>query len=248
MDLHLEGRRAVVAAATSGLGLATARALAREGARVVICGRDGGRLAAALESLDGEPVGLLCDVSTADGGRELVERAAEALGGVDVLVTNGGGPKPGTFSTTSPDDHLSAIAQNLLSPIAMCHAALPTMRAQRWGRVLAITSVTVRQPIPNLILSTTARTGLTGFLTTLAREVASDGVTVNSLQPGLHLTDRISTVYGDDVTRLAADIPTGTIGDPADFGAIAAFMCSEHARFLTGAHIHVDGGAYAGLQ
>jgi 3-oxoacyl-[acyl-carrier protein] reductase len=124
----------------------------------------------------------------------------------------------------------------------MCDAAVPAMCEQRWGRVVAITSIAVRQPIPELILSNTARAGATGFLKTLAREVAADGVTVNSLQPGLHDTERVRQLGSDP-----SGIPAGTIGRPDDFGAIAAFVCSEPARFLTGTAVHVDGGAYAGL-
>jgi 3-oxoacyl-[acyl-carrier protein] reductase len=121
------------------------------------------------------------------------------------------------------------------------------MQERRWGRVVAITSLAVRQPYPELILSNTARAGATGFLKTLAREVAADGVTVNSLQPGLHDTERVRGLYGDAVDA-AAGVPAGTMGRPEDFGAIAAFLCSEHARHVTGAAIPVDGGAYAGLQ
>jgi 3-oxoacyl-[acyl-carrier protein] reductase len=130
----------------------------------------------------------------------------------------------------------------------MCYEAVPGMRAQQWGRVVAITSIAVRQPIPHLILSNTARAALTGFLKTLAREVARDGVTVNSLLPGLHATNRLSALYdADGLASLADGIPAGTLGDPADFGRVAAFLCSEPARFVTGTATPVDGGAYAGL-
>src|SRR5437870_11035460 len=124
----------------------------------------------------------------------------------------------------------------------MCQAAVPAMRAQRWGRIVAITSLAVRQPNPALILSNTARAGLTGFLKTLAREVAADGVTVNSLLPGIHATERVAALHGDE-TSAAAGIPAGRIGDPDDFGRIAAFLCSEHANYITGAALQVDGGA-----
>jgi len=129
----------------------------------------------------------------------------------------------------------------------MCDAAVPAMQAQGWGRVVAITSIAVREPIATLILSNTARAGATGFLKTLAREVAPDGVTVNSLQPGLHNTDRVRDLHGSDPDALTGGIPTGALGHPGDFGAVAAFLCSEHARFITGAAIPIDGGAYAGL-
>src|SRR5437870_6410575 len=119
----------------------------------------------------------------------------------------------------------------------MCQAAVPAMRAQRWGRIVAITSLAVRQPNPALILSNTARAGATAFLKTLAREVAADGVTVNSVQPGLHATDRLVKLYGGDPAAAAAEVPAREVGDPADFGAVVAFLCSDHARFITGAAI-----------
>src|SRR5262249_56018074 len=182
------------------------------------------------------------EVSTANGSRGFVESARDALGGLDILVTNAGGPPPGTFSSTGVDRYLAALELNCLSVIAMCDAAVPAMREQQWGRVVAITSIAVRQPIPELILSNTARAGATGFLKTLAREIAADGVTVNSLQPGLHDTERVRQLGSDP-----AGVPAGTMGRPDDFGAIAAFVCSEPARFLTGTGIHVDGGAHPGL-
>jgi 3-oxoacyl-[acyl-carrier protein] reductase len=128
----------------------------------------------------------------------------------------------------------------------MCQEAVPGMQAQHFGRIVAITSISVRSPIPNLILSNTARAGATGFLKTLAREVAGDGVTVNSVQPGTHATQRIRDVYGD-LNDAAAGIPAGELGRPEDFGAVVAFLCSDSARFITGASIPVDGGAYSGL-
>jgi 3-oxoacyl-[acyl-carrier protein] reductase len=130
----------------------------------------------------------------------------------------------------------------------MCQEAVPRMQSQRFGRVVAVTSLAVRQPMAQLILSNTARTGATAFLKTLAREVAGDGVTVNSVQPGMHATDRLTELYGDDLQAAATGIPAGTVGRPEDFGAIVTFLCSDQARFLTGAAIHVDGGAYAALQ
>ena len=248
MDLGLNGRAAAVAAGTAGLGLGTAKALAAEGVRVAVCGRDEERLAAALREIGHGAVGFVCDVSTADGGREFAERAISMLGAVDILVANGGGPPAGTFSSTPGSEYLPALEKNLLSVVAMCEVAVPPMRARGWGRVVAITSVSVRQPMPNIILSNTARAGVTAFLKTVAREVAADGVTVNSIQPGTHDTDRIRQLYGANIDAARAGQPSGTIGDAGDFGAIAAFMCSEQAKFMTGAHINVDGGSFAGLM
>jgi 3-oxoacyl-[acyl-carrier protein] reductase len=246
METGLAGRRAAVAAASQGLGFASAAALAAEGARVAICGRSKDRIEAAAARIGDAAVPLVADVSTPDGAARFVAEAREALGGLDVLVTNAGGPPPGTFATTPLENYTPALALNLLSVVAMCQEAVPGMQAQRFGRIVAITSISVRQPIPNLILSNTARSGVTGFLKTLAREVAGDGVTVNSVQPGTHATQRIRDVYGD-LDDTAAGIPAGEVGRPEDFGAVVAFLCSDSARFITGAAIPVDGGAYAGL-
>ena len=249
MDLGIAGRTAAVAGASSGLGLAAARALAAEGVRVAICGRDRERIEAAAAGVDGT-VPLVADVSTSAGATGFVEAAAEALGRVDILVPNAGGPPPGTFETTPLEAYLPALELNLLSTVAMCRAAVPAMCERGWGRVVAITSVSVRQPIGSLILSNTARAGVTGFLKTLALEVAGRGVTVNSVQPGLHLTDRARALYGDERAAAAAGagVPAGSLGDPDDFGAVVAFLCSAPARFVVGAALPVDGGTYQGLQ
>ncbi len=252
MDLGIAGRRAAVAAATSGLGLGAATALAAEGVQVAVCGRDPDRLATAVAHLrvhaTGDVHGLVGDVSTVEGAEAFVAEATEALGGLDILVPNAGGPPPGGFSATPLSAYLPALELNLLSTVAMCQVAVPGMRAQEWGRVVAITSLFVRQPPPGMILSNTARAGVTGFLKSLALEVAADGLTVNSVQPGSHATDRLRSMHGGDLTAAAAAVPAGVLGRPEDFGAIVAFLCSEHARFITGAALHVDGGAYRALQ
>jgi 3-oxoacyl-[acyl-carrier protein] reductase len=252
MDLGIAGRRAAVAAASGGLGLGAARALVADGVDVAICGRDADRLAGAvaeLEALAGGAVfGLQADVSTVDGAEAFARDASEALGGIDILVPNAGGPPAGGFSSTDLSAYAPALELSLLSTVAMCRAAVPPMRERRWGRVVAITSVSVRQPIAGLILSNTARAGVTGFLKTLALEVAADGVTVNSVQPGSHATDRLRSIHGGDLTAAAAAVPAGELGRPEDFGAVVAFLCSDHARFITGAALPVDGGAYRALQ
>jgi len=251
VDLGIGGRRAAVAASSSGLGLAAARALAAAGVRVAVCGRDPDRLDAAVASLaaaGGDVVGLRADVSTAAGAADFVRNAEEACGEIDILVPNAGGPPPGGFDRFDIEAYGPALEQNLLSTVAMCRAAVPGMRTRGWGRVVAITSISVRQPIDGLILSNTARAGATGFLKTLAIEVAPDGVTVNSVQPGSHATDRLRSIHGDDLTGLGATIPVGEVGRAEDFGAVVAFLCSESARFITGAALPVDGGAHRGLQ
>jgi 3-oxoacyl-[acyl-carrier protein] reductase len=248
MDLRLSGRRAAVAAASRGLGFATAQALAGEGAAVAICGRSKERIVTAAARIGPAAVSLVADVADPEEARRFVSEARTGLGGLDILVTNAGGPPPGDFATTPFEEYPKALALNLLSVVAMCQEAVPGMQAQHFGRIVAITSLAVRQPMGRLILSNTARTGATGFLKTLAREVAADGITVNSVQPGMHATDRLLELYGDDLRGAAAGIPAGALGRPEDFGAIVTFLCSDQARFLTGAAIHVDGGAYAALQ
>jgi len=248
VDLGITGRKAAVAAASEGLGFGVAHALAAEGVRVAICGRRAEEVDAAAARLGGDAVALVADVSTPDGAAEFVRAARGALGGVDILVPNAGGPPAGDFASTTVDQYLEAFELNCHSAIAMCYEAVPAMREQGWGRVVAITSMYVRQPAAHLILSNTARAGLTGFLKTLAREVARDGVTVNSVLPGLHRTRRLISLSGDaGVESLAAGIPANVLGDPSDFGRVVAFLCSEHARFVTGTATPVDGGAYGGL-
>jgi 3-oxoacyl-[acyl-carrier protein] reductase len=250
MDLGISGRRAAVAAATAGLGFGAARALAEAGVRVAICGRDPQRLDGAVASLGthGDVVGIRADVSSAAGAAAFVEEATAVLGGVDILVTNAGGPPPGDFAATGLEQYRAAVEENLLATVAMCQVAVAPMCEQGWGRVVGITSVTVRQPAPHLILSNTARAGVTGFLKTLALEVAPRGVTVNSVQPGSHDTDRIRAVYGEDLDRVAADVPAGIVGDPDHFGSVVAFLSSEQARFITGVALPIDGGVHRGLQ
>lgn len=235
-----------MAAASAGLGFASAAALAAEGVSVVICGRDQAKVDDAAARIGHGCVAVVQDVSDAAGGAAFVAAAIEVLGGLDIVVANAGGPPPGTFASTPLERYAPALDLNLMSVVGMARAAIPAMQAQRWGRFVAITSVSVRQPIPTIILSNTARAGVTGFLKTVALEVARDGVTVNTVQPGLHATDR--AVQLGDPSAMAAGIPVGSLGDPADFGSIVTFLCSEQAKFVTGAQLHVDGGTFGGLQ
>lgn len=244
MDLGIRGKRAAVAGASAGLGFATARALAADGVRVAICGRDRARIEAAAQAIGERAVPILADVSAPAGAAKFVRDAREALGGLDILVTNAGGPPPGNFASTPLEAYPPAIDLNLMSVIAMCKEAVPAMQAQRWGRVVAITSIAVATPLPHLILSNTARAGATGFLKTLAREVAKDGVTVNSVLPGVHDTERIKSLGGEGrLAEMARSIPVGRLGTADEFGHVVAFLCSHHAAFITGAAVPVDGGA-----
>lgn len=245
MDLGLNGKTAAVAAASTGLGFATARVLVSEGVRVAICGRDQERINAAAQELGVNAVPIVADVATAEGASAFVNAARAELGTVDILVANGGGPPKGGFDDTDLNAYRNAFESNALATIAMCQAALPSMRANKWGRVVAITSVVAKMPADYLILSNTARAGLTAFLKTTSSAVGPDGVTVNSALPGSHATDRIKLLYGDnpDVSRT----PLRALGRPEDFGAAVAFLCSDQARYITGQTLVIDGGGYPGL-
>lgn len=247
MDLGMAGKRAAVAAATGGLGHACAEALVAEGAVVTICGSDEGRARAAAERLGAH--WTVADLTRPEEAGRFVADAAAAMGGVDVLVVNGPGPAPGTALDTPAEAYPAALDRSLLAVVRMCLAAVPGMRERGWGRIVAITSLGVRQPYANLALSNAARAGATGFLRTLAREVAGDGITVNSVQPGLHATDRVRSVYGDGdrLAQALATVPAGRLGEPEELGALVAFLCSARAGYLTGASIPLDGGAYQAL-
>ena len=249
MDLGISGKVALVSASSAGLGFASALALAEAGCKTVISGRDEERLMQAASKIPNS-LPIIADVSTVNGSQALIREAKSQLGTtIDILITNAGGPPTGTFASTDVDQYLSAIELNLMSVVAMCKETVPDMQEKKWGRILAITSISVRQPIPNIMLSNTARAGATGFLKTMALEVAPDGVTVNSIQPGLHATDRVLEVYGkENMEDLAQTVPAQKIGSAGDFGKIAAFLCSQQANFITGAAIPVAGGTYGGLQ
>lgn len=246
MDLGISGKTAAVAASSAGLGLGAAKALAADGVRVAISGRDGDKLLAAADGIDGDVVTIPADVSTPEGGRGFVDAAIAELGQVDILVTNAGGPPPGTFVNTEQENYQAALDMNCLSMIEMCRAAIPPMQERGWGRVCAITSVGVKQPIGYLLASSVARAGLTSFLKITAREIAASGVTINSCQPGTHWTDRVAKIVASPEDA-AKNIPAGITGDPDDFGHAVAFLCSEQAKFITGTGLLIDGGAATGL-
>lgn len=245
MDLGLSGKRVAVAAASTGLGFASAAALCAEGATVAICSRSRDRVEAAAQRLGESAIPLVADVGSEGGARGFVRQAVEQLGGLDVLVANAGGPPPGLPSATAIEAYRRAIDLNLLSTVAMCQEALPALQDGGWGRIVAITSSGARQPIGFLAASSVARAGVSSFLKTLATEVAASGVTVNAIQPGLHATDRVKELGGAE--DLAKRVPVQKIGSPEDFGKVVAFLCSEPAGFVTGTALLVDGGAYPGL-
>lgn len=258
MDLGLTGRRALVCGSSAGLGYAIALELAREGCRVALNGRDPERLAAAVNRLEratgARPHGLVADVSAVGAAASLVEQAIEQLGGVDILVANAGGPPAAPFASLPPESWKAAVELNLLSTIHLCRAAVPGMRERRWGRIVCITSVAAKQPMANLILSTTARAGVLGFAKALADEVAPDGVTVNAVCPGYTRTERVeqlladlSRLHGKPPEQVAAEIeaaiPMRRMADPAELAAAVAFLVSERASYITGVALNVDGGA-----
>jgi|TARA_B110000196_G_scaffold93380_1_gene80743 3-oxoacyl-[acyl-carrier protein] reductase len=246
MDLGINGRTAAVAAGSAGLGLGAAKALAKEGVRVAICGRDKTRLAEAASQIDGDVITIVSDMSEPQNASSFIQAATEQLGVIDILVTNAGGPPPGTFASTDIDNYQQAFDMNCKAMIELCRAAIPSMRERGWGRVCAITSVGVKQPIDFLIASSVARAGLTSFLKITAREIAADGVTVNSAQPGTHWTDRVAKIVPDRESA-AKNIPARITGSSDDFGAAVAFLCSEQAKFITGTGLLVDGGQASGL-
>ncbi len=262
MDLGLKGRTAAVAAASRGLGRATARALAAEGAAVAICGRDEARIREAAESIAGETGArvhpVVADVSRAEDCRRFVEEAAAVFGRLDILVTNTGGPRPGTTETVTPEDWDDAYRNTLANVVHMVRAAVPHMRANRWGRILNIASVAVKQPIAGLALSNALRPAVVGLAKTLANELGKDGILVNTLCPGYTRTDRLTELASlraraagvtpeAILAEFAKGIPLGRVAEPEEFGAVAAFLCSERASFVSGTTLAVDGGETRGL-
>lgn len=248
MDLGIRGRRAAVAAGSAGLGFATAAALAAEGVAVAICGRHRDRLDEAISAIGNGAVGIVADLAAPGAAASFASEAAELLGGpLDIVVANAGGPPPGRASRTSIEAYEQALRLNFLATVELCNAAVGPMREARWGRILAITSVGARQPIETLAASSAARAAVTSYVKNLATEVAPDGVCANTIQPGSHATDRMKELAGDDPAAATRGIPAGHLGDPGDFGRIAAFLCSEPAGFIRGASIPVDGGASRSL-
>jgi 3-oxoacyl-[acyl-carrier protein] reductase len=236
MDLGLSGKVALVTAASKGLGRASAKALVDEGASVAINARDPEALRATAADLGGEVLALPADVTEPDAPQRLVEATVERFGTLDILVGNAGGPPKGRALEVDDVTLQSAIDANLLTSVRLVREAVPHMRAAGWGRICLITSSSVKQPIPDLATSNTARAGLWGWAKTAAQDLIDEGITLNLACPGLHATDR--------VTDLGF---TGRLGDPADFGRVVAFLCSQHAGFISGAALQVDGASTLGL-
>jgi len=257
MDLGLKGRVALVSASSRGLGRAVAEELAAEGASLVLCARGEAALRAAeaaIKDRHGVPVlAIASDVGVRGEPERIVREALARFGKIDILLTNSGGPPAGPFESLSADAWEKATALVLSSVVEFCRAALPGMKQQRWGRILNVTSIAAKQPVDNLMLSNSLRAAVIGFARTLANEVASFGVTVNNLIPGFTRTERM--VELSDVTakkegitpeqalaRYTASVPMGRMGEPAEFAALAAFLASERASYITGQSMAVDGG------
>jgi len=255
LDLGLAGRVAIVAGASSGLGLAVAVELATEGAHVSIASRSRERLDSAMpwvaRSGPGSVLALAGDLRDNTFVTHWVEQTVSTFGGIDVVVANAGGPPAGTATSFGLDEYREALELNLLSSIGLVQAVLPTLRKSNQGRVLFITSITVKQPIPELALSNTARAGVVGYAKSLVHELGDLGVTVNVLAPGLTRTARLEQLAGGDIDAglqsMAADIPLGRVGEPVEFAAAATFLASRRASFITGIVLAVDGGATRGL-
>ncbi|MCR9112371.1 MAG: SDR family oxidoreductase [Rhodobacteraceae bacterium] len=254
MDLGIKGKRALVCASSKGLGLGCARALAEAGVDLVMNARGAEALEAEAQRIRDEfgvdVVTVAADVTTPEGQAQVIA-AAE---GVDILVNNAGGPPPGMWTDWDRDDFIKALDANMLAPIAFIKALVPAMMERGWGRVVNITSQSVKAPIPVLGLSNSARAGLTGYVAGTSRQVAGKGVNINNLQPGIHATDRavsldkgVSDAQGISMdeakAQRCATIPAGRYGTIEEFGATCAFLCSQHAGFIVGQNILLDGGA-----
>ncbi len=266
MDLGLRGRTAFVAASSRGLGRAIALELAREGASLFMCARGADALDASARAIADETksaraessaivASAAADLSTTSGIEHALNAALEQLGRIDILVTNAGGPPAGVFETHDWSAWERAVNLTLRSAVELTRAVLPSMRRQQWGRIINVTSIAVKQPVDNLILSNSIRSAVTGFARTLANEVATDGVTVNNILPGYTRTERVEELAdataaregggksrADILARFEQQIPMHRLGEPEEFAALAAFLASDRASYITGQSIAVDGG------
>lgn len=257
MDLGLNGKVALVAASSRGLGRAVAEELAAEGVDLMLCARGEQALSETAESIrtasSVRVIDMAADLSKPADVDRLIQTAMRELGRIDILVTNAGGPPAGPFESHSTDAWHDAVRQNLDSVLNLTRAVLPGMKERRWGRIINVTSIAVKQPVDNLILSNTVRAAVTGFARTLANEVAKFGITVNNVMPGYTRTQRIDdlsarnatlngTTTAAELAKWEQQIPMGRLGEPREFAAMVAFLASDRASYTTGASIPVDGG------
>jgi 3-oxoacyl-[acyl-carrier protein] reductase len=257
LDLGLRGKTALVGASSKGLGKASALALAREGARVAICARTEADLEAAADEIRGDThadvLAIPADLTSAEGIERVVAATVEEFGGIDVLVTNSGGPPPGKFADLSDDAWREAFELVALSFVRLVRAAVPHMRERGWGRVIGIQSSSVKEPVDSIDLSNGIRPGIAGLMKALMPELAKNGITINLVLPGMFLTSRINPALASGASQidetlaaqlapLAATVPLGRLGDPIELGNLVAFLASELASYITGAVYQVDGG------
>ncbi|HEY9166296.1 MAG TPA: SDR family oxidoreductase [Candidatus Kryptonia bacterium] len=262
MDLGLRGKTAIVAASTKGLGKAVALALSSEGANVVINGRHKQNLHDATEEIKSAtgrtPVALQCDLTKPEDIEKLFDQVEKELGSVHVLVANAGGPPAGNLADFNDEQWLNAIDLNLMSTVRLIRKSLPIMQKQKWGRIVNITSLTVKQPADNLLLSNSVRAAVVGFAKSVSQQVAKDNILINNIAPYYVSTKRVDylleeTAAKRGITKEAAlqnivkEIPMGRLGTPEEFASVVAFLCSEKNGYITGATIQFDGGAYRGL-
>jgi 3-oxoacyl-[acyl-carrier protein] reductase len=263
MDLGLRDKIALVAASSQGLGRACAHALSVEGAKVTICARDDRTLRAAADEIANDTgnqvLAIVADLTSARDCRQVVQETVDFFGGLHVLVTNNGGPPAGYFLDLDDNEWYRAVDLTLMSAIRMIRAAIPHMQEQRWGRIINITSVSVKEPLDDLILSNSLRTGVVGMARTLANQLAVHGITVNNVLPGYILTDRVQELAearakaqgrtpGEVLAGFAEPVPMGRIGEPEELAAVVAFLASTQASYVNGTSILVDGGRYRGLM
>ncbi len=263
MDLKIKGKLALVTAATKGLGRACAEELSAEGCRLALCARtaaDVERVAKEIAAKSGNEVrGFVADMAKGDDINRLLDEVRNAMGDPDIAVCNAGGPPPGTFATIKADQFPAAFELSAMSSIRLTYGLMPAMVKKGWGRIVYITSVSVKQPIPFILLSNTARAGLAGFMKTVAREVATTGVTLNAVLPGSHDTDRVRNTaktraqtegitYEQAMVLQGQTNPMKRLGRPEELAGMVAFLCSNRAGFITGENVLIDGGAYAGTM
>lgn len=268
MDLGLQGKVAIVAASSKGLGKATAVQLAREGATVVMCSRSRDAIEAAAGDAraeatrfenGGDAVGIVADVTVAADVERLVSETVDRFGRVDILVTNAGGPPAGSFETFEPEDFEAAVNLNLMSTVRLCKAVVPHMKEQGGGSIVNITSLAVKQPLGGLILSNTARAGVIGLAKSMANELGKFNIRVNNVGPGSTRTDRIVDLarqqaesagisLDDAIDSQATGIPMGRIGEPEEFANVVTFLASPAASYVTGITLQIDGGTYKGIM
>ncbi|NNK97349.1 MAG: SDR family oxidoreductase, partial [Desulfobacterales bacterium] len=230
--------------------------------QVALCARDGETASQTAQQImhqtSSMTVGFGADVSRKEDVDQLLENVRNELGNPDILITNAGGPPPGTFASTKLEDYERALRLNLMSAVNLIHAVVPFMKMKKWGRIIAITSIAVKQPIGDLLLSNMARTGLTGFLKTIATELADNNITVNALLPGMHKTARVEELIKNRALvenksiqavteEMLGEIPARAMGEPDDFGSVAVFLASNQARYITGQNLLIDGGKFPGL-